>query len=131
MCFLNILILLPLEVFLTFKFINKYVILIISVNSTSNRWNKLKMLKILLYLILFFGFFSEFFSYLLFEGLFTEFISYCGSACEIWPGIQTSIPCILVCIPRNPYYFLFFILGIILIVGSAIGLIVSSYRFQK
>lgn len=88
-------------------------------------------LRFMLYIPLVFGVFSEFFSYLLFNGLFTELSSYCGSACEIWPGIRTSFYCIEICIFRNPYYYPFFILGIALIVGSVIGLVISPHRFHK
>ena len=88
-------------------------------------------LTIILYSTLTLGFLSEIFSYLLFEGLFTELCSYCGSACEIWPGIELNVECIEICVFRNPYYTPFFILGTILIAGSIIGLVLSHYRSRK
>ncbi|MHA1456852.1 MAG: hypothetical protein ACTSR5_12870, partial [Promethearchaeota archaeon] len=65
----------------------------------------------------------EIISFLLFQGLFANLNYYCGSACEIWPGISISEVCVLMCVPRNGYYFLFFIIGTVLITGSIISLV--------
>ncbi|MHA1192460.1 MAG: hypothetical protein ACTSP9_09205 [Promethearchaeota archaeon] len=74
------------------------------------------------------GIIFEIISYLLFQGLFANWNYYCGSACEIWPGIPTSQVCVLMCVPRNGYYSLFFIIGIILIVVGILPLIFHHFR---
>jgi len=80
-------------------------------------------LKFFLYGILALGIILEILSYMLFEGLFADLNYYCGSACEIWPGIPISENCIEICVLRNGFYFPSFILGTILIAGSIISLI--------
>ncbi|MHA1671766.1 MAG: hypothetical protein ACTSV5_14505 [Promethearchaeota archaeon] len=74
------------------------------------------------------GLVFEIISFLLFQGLFANLNYHCGSVCEIWPGIPISDVCILMCVPRNGYYFLFFIIGIILIIGGIIPLIFHHFR---
>ncbi|MBY9004822.1 MAG: hypothetical protein KGD73_12675 [Candidatus Lokiarchaeota archaeon] len=74
------------------------------------------------------GLLFEIISFLLFQGLFANLNYHCGSACEIWPGIPTSQVCILMCVPRNGYYSLFFIIGVVLITVSISSMVYHHLR---
>ena len=90
----------------------------------------MKRIYITIIALLIAGIFCEIFSVLLFYGLFWQLYPICGSACEIWPGIPTSLSCILICVSRNGFYPLFFAFGVILIT-IGITLIIIEYMKPK
>jgi hypothetical protein len=90
----------------------------------------MKYLDFLIISLMIIGIFFEVLSFLLFEGLFADLNFVCGSACEIWPGIPISDVCILVCMPRNGYYTLFFILGVFIIIFG-VSLLIYKLKFVR
>ena len=86
------------------------------------------LLKVISWVFLIIGIISVIFSYLLFEGLFAELYCICGSACAIWPGIRLNIACIEICIARNGFYFLFFMIGIIFVQLGIGGFLIIRER---
>ena len=52
-------------------------------------------------------------SYLMFKGILMGSFIICGSGCEIWPGIELPfVGCLAMCVDRNGYYPLFFLIGL-------------------
>ena len=71
------------------------------------------------------------FSYLFWRGLFYDLAPVCGSYCEIWPGIRVHEVCILLCYPRNRWYFPTFVIGITLLAFYLILRLLSAKTQTK
>jgi hypothetical protein len=49
----------------------------------------------------------------MFKGILIGSFIICGSGCEMWPGIEKPFAmCLAVCVDRNGYYPLFFLIGL-------------------
>ena len=64
-------------------------------------------------------------SYLMFKGILMGSFIICGSGCEMWPGIRRPFGgCLAMCVDRNGYYPLFFLIGLgcILLSGGILAI---------